>query len=79
MRTFLAFLRLQYEKNAGRQASIFVCIEALETTEIQLGLEKLSEFHMPITDKLGNELRSSETTVLAIFINERENCHYRTI
>ena len=31
---------------------------------------------MPITDKLGNELRSSETTVLAIFINERENCHF---
>ena len=44
-------------KNAGRQASIFVCIEALETTEIQLGLGlgELSEFHMPITDKLGTE------------------------
>ena len=50
------------QRNAGRQASIFVCIEALEPTEIQLGLEELSEFHMPITDKLGNELRSSETT-----------------
>jgi len=36
-------------KNAGRQASIFVCIGALETTEIQPATENyISEFNMPI-------------------------------